>query len=99
MHYHCTMCSLYRTIALYPKAEIQKATFPFEKKYFFSYSFFRVKTLKLVYFLFAGTRKIIFGTLKMGQNNLEIANLEFESHGFLENHVFFPTEQAGTNIC
>ena len=29
----------------------------------------------------------------------EIADLEFENHGFLKNHVFLPTEQAGTNIC
>ena len=29
----------------------------------------------------------------------EIAELEFENHGFLKNHVFLPTEQAGTNIC
>ena len=57
-----------------------------------------MKTLKLVYFLFCGTRNNIFGTLKIGQNNPEIANLEFESHGFLENHVFLPTKQAGTNM-
>ena len=25
--------------------------------------------------------------------------LEFEGHGFLENQVFLPTEQAGTTIC
>ena len=43
--------------------------------------------------------KIIFGTFKIGQNDLEIPNLEFENHGFLENQVFLPTEQAGTNIC
>ena len=28
----------------------------------------------------------------------KIANLEFENHGFLKNHVFLPTKQAGTNI-
>ena len=50
-------------------------------------------------FSFSGTRNIIFGTLKIGQNDPEIPNLEFESHGFLENQVFLPTEQAGTNIC
>ena len=37
-------------------------------------------------FLFSGTRNITFGTLKPGKNDPEIANLEFESHGFLENH-------------
>ena len=26
-------------------------------------------------------------------------NFEFESHSFLENQGFLPTEQAGTNIC
>jgi len=57
-----------------------------------------MKTLKLVS-LFSGTRNLIFGTLKIDQNNLEIANLEFESHGFLKNHVFLPAKQAGTNIC
>ena len=38
-------------------------------------------------------------TLKIGQNDPKIPNLEFENHGFLENQVFLPTEQAGTNIC
>ena len=46
--------------------------------------------------LFSGTRNIIFGTLKIGQNDAEIPNLEFESHGFLKNQVFFPTKQAET---
>ena len=32
----------------------------------------------------SGTRNIIFATLKIGQNDPEIPNLEFESHGFLE---------------
>ena len=41
----------------------------------------------------------MFGTFKINRNNPEIANLEFEKHEFLKNHVFFPTEQAGTNIC
>ena len=58
-----------------------------------------MKTLKFVSFLFVGTRNIIFGALKFRKNNPEIANLEFENHGFLKNHVFLPTEQAGTNIC
>ena len=51
-----------------------------------------MKTLKLVLlFLFSGARNIIFGTLKIGQNIPEIANLEFESHGFLDNHVYLPS--------
>ena len=49
--------------------------------------------------IFSGTGNIIFRALKIGKNNPEIANLEFENHGFLKNHVFLPTEQAGTNIC
>ena len=58
---------------------------------------FRKKISKVVSFF--GTRNIIFGTLKIGQNDPEIPNLEFESHGFLENHAYLPTEQAETNIC
>ena len=30
---------------------------------------------------------------------VEIVELEFGTHGFFKNHVFLPTEQAGTNIC
>ena len=45
-------------------------------------------------FLFSDTRDISFGTLKIGQNNLKIANLEFESHSFLKNHVLLPIKQA-----
>ena len=47
---------------------------------------------------FCDTRDISFGTLKIGQNNLEIANLEFESHSFLKNHVLLPIEQAEKNL-
>ena len=50
-------------------------------------------------FSFSGTRSIISGTLKIGQNDPKIPNLEFENHSFLENQVFLPTEQAGANIC
>ena len=32
---------------------------------------------------------IIFGKLKMGRNNPEIANLEFENRVFLKNHSSF----------
>ena len=31
--------------------------------------------------------------------NPEMAKLEFENHGFLQNNIFLATEQAGTNIC
>ena len=65
----------------------------------FSYVLLGRKLENLFRFSFSGTRNIIFGTLKIGQNDPEIPNLEFESHGFLENHVFLPTEQAETNIC
>ena len=66
--------------------------------------FFQEENLKTCFaFHFSGTRNIIFGTLnlslKTGQNDPKIPNLEFENHGFLENQVFLPTEQAGTNIC
>ena len=40
-----------------------------------------------------------FPALEIGQNDSEIPDLEFENHGFLENQVFLPTEQAWTNIC
>ena len=56
------------------------------------------KALLLKTTAFFGTRNIIFGTLAIGQNDPEIPNLEFENHGFLENQVFLPTEQAGTNL-
>ena len=72
------------------------------KQYFwgyFSYVLLERKLENLFRFSFSGTRNIIFGTLKIGQNDPEIPNLEFESHGFLQNHVFLPTEQAETNIC
>ena len=72
------------------------------KKYFwgyFSYVVLGRKLQNLFRFSFSGTRNIIFGTLKIGQNDPEIPNLEYESHGFLQNHVYLPTEQAETNIC
>ena len=65
----------------------------------FSYVLLGRKLENLFRFSFSSTRNIIFGTLKIGQNDPEIPNLEFENHGFLENQVFLPTEQAGTNIC
>ena len=52
----------------------------------------------MFHFSFSSTRNITFGTLKIGQNNPEIPNLEIESHGFLENQVFLPTEQAETYL-
>ena len=68
-----------------------------ETSYFrghFSYVIFRMTTCLAFYF--SATRNLIFGTLKIGTNNLEIAKLECENHGFLKNHAFLPTEQAGT---
>ena len=65
----------------------------------FSYVLLGRQLLNLFRFSFSGTRNIIFGTLKIGQNDPEIPNLEFESHSFLQNHVYLPTEQAETNIC
>ena len=72
------------------------------KQYFwgyFSYVILGRKLENLFRFSFSGTRSIIFGPLKIGQNDPEIPNLEFETRGFLENQVFLPTEQGGTNIC
>ena len=71
------------------------------KQYFWGYFFYVLlgrKLENLFRFSFSGTRNIIFGTLKIGQNDPEIPNLEFENHGFLENQVFLRTKQAGTNI-
>ena len=98
---HCTMCILGTTMALWSKAEIQKYTFWWEKIFLrlFFLCCFRKKTLKLVSLFHFPALKHIFGTLKISQNDLEIPNLEFESHGFLENQVYLPTEQAETNIC
>ena len=58
------------------------------EKITFEVIYIYMKTLKFVSFLFLGTRNIISGTFKIGKNNPEIAKEEFESHGFLENHVF-----------
>ena len=66
---------------------------------YFSYVLLGRKLENLFCFSFSGTRNIIFGTLKIGQNNPKIPNLEFENHGFLDNQVFLLTEEAGTNIC
>ena len=63
---------------------------------YFSYILLGRKLKNLLRFSFFGTRDI--GTLKIGENVPEIPNLQFENHGFLENQVFLPTEQAGTNI-
>ena len=52
---------------------------------YFSYVLSGRKLENLFRFSFSGTRNIIFGTLKIGQNGPEIPNLEFENHGFLEN--------------
>ena len=38
--------------------------------------------------LFSGTGNIIFGTLKIGKNNPDIANLEFENHKNLNFSIF-----------
>ena len=81
------MCCLGSTMALLYIGYSRKNTFSWENNIFEAI------------FLMSGTKNIIFGTLKIGQNDLEIPNLEFENYGFLENQVFLPTEQAGTNIC
>ena len=45
------------------------------------------KLENLFRFSFSGTRNIIFGTLKIGQNDTEIPNLEFENHSFPSNRT------------
>ena len=96
---HCTMCSQGSTMALqyfgYSRKTVSYTIF---LRLFFLCCF-KKKTLKLVWLFIFRHQKIIFGTLKISQNDQEIQNLEFESPGFLENQVFLPTEQAGTNIC
>ena len=74
----------------------RKNTFSWEKNIFDAIfpMFFKEEN-----FSFSGTRNVIFGTLKIGQNDPKIPNLELASHGFLENQVLLPTEKAGTNIC
>ena len=68
-----------------------------EKNYFLRLFFLLDENCKsCLAFLFFGTNNMIFGTI--GKNNPEIANLDFEGRNFLENHVFLPTEQAGTNL-
>ena len=62
---------------------------------YFSYTILGWELQNLFHFLFSGTRNI----LKIGKNYPQIANLEFECHVFLENNVFHPAEQTGTNLC
>ena len=64
------------------------------KQYFLGYfsMFFQEENLKTCF-------AFHFPALEIGQNDSEIPDLEFENHGFLENQVFLPTEQAWTNIC
>ena len=98
------MCCSGSTMALWYFGYSRKNTFSWQNtwKYFWGYFSFVLlgrKLENLFCFSFSGTRNIIFGTLKIGQNDPKIPNLEFENHGFLENQVFLPTEQVGTNIC
>ena len=99
-----TMCCSGSTMALWYFGYSRKNTFSWQNtwKYFWGYFSFVLlgrKLENLFYFSFACTRNIIMGTLKIGQNDPEIPNLEFRNHGFHENQVFLPTEQAGTNMC
>ena len=62
----------------------RKNTFSWEKQYFWGYFSFVLlgrKLENLFYFSFSRTRNIIFGTLKIGQNDLEIPNLELGKLG------------------
>ena len=94
------MCCSGTTMALWYFGYSRKNTFSWQHtwKYFWGYFSFVLlgkKLENLCYFSFSRTRNIIFGTHKIGQNDLEIPNLEFGIHCFLENQVFHPTEQTG----
>ena len=54
---------------------MKKVTFPI---------FFYDESCKVGFAFYSRALETIFGTLKIGKNNPEIANLEFESHGFLK---------------
>ena len=54
-----------------------------------------MKTLKPVSLFYFPALEVPF----LEHSQLEIANLEFKSHDFLENHVFLPTKQSRTDIC
>ena len=98
----CTIQSLYSAIALYPKTEIQKPLFNEEKDYFwvyFSYIHLGWNLQNLFRFLLTATRNIIFGILKIGQNNSAIANLEFEITVSSKIMSSFQPNNLGENIC
>ena len=61
---------------------------------YFTYDLLERQFENLFCFLVSGTKNT-----QISQNDPEIPNLEFENHGFLENQVFLPTEQAGKNKC
>ena len=63
-------------------------------KLFFLCSF-RMKTCLAFYF----PAVEFFFKAQNWSKNPEMAKLEFENHGFLQNNIFLATEQAGTNIC
>ena len=56
--------------------------------------FFQDESCKAGFAFYLRALETIFGTLKNGKNNPEIANLEFESQ-FPQNHFFIPTEKLG----
>ena len=84
-------------MALYPKAEIPTNIFSWENIIFEVIS--QDENFKSHFAFYFLALKTLFLTPKIGQNNPEIASLEFESHCFLKNHVFLSTQQAGANIC
>ena len=53
-----------------------------------------MNTLKLVSLFICWHYKHDFWNVKIGQNNPDIANLEFENHGFLKNHVRLEGKQT-----
>ena len=66
---------------------------------YFPWYFFKDENFETCLDFYFWALETFFLTLKIRKNNQEIANLEFESHGFLNKHACLATEQAGTNIC
>ena len=54
-----------------------------------------MKTIKLLSLFYFQAQETFFGTLKIGQNDPEIPNLEFEIHGFLEIKFSFQPNKLG----
>ena len=82
------MCCLYSMMALWYFGCSQKNIFSWENNIFeaiFS-MFFKDENFKTCFDFYFPALETLLGTLKICLNNPVIANLEFETHGFLESH-------------